>query len=401
MKKTLLVFLFVIMIFSAPAMSSKVEADSRTVSSDFFDAYLDFSITSFQEVTDEGNLLYSPVSLYYVLAMLEVMTSNEALEELEVLVGVDKATLLDQIQLFTNDITVDSKDADFWFANSVFYDDHNRFLPTVPNFNVDTLELYQSYFDYDLQNLNFVDGSAASVLAEKITEGTDHFMEYSPDDFVFLSQVNFLIHNSIYYKGEWDKKYDVDDTHERDFNNLDDTTSTTMFMRKEDTGSKVYSSEYADAIKTYFLDGSSMIYILPGEGTDVNDLLANSDELNNILGNQDQFLPRTKKLIIPKMEMSSNLNLVENLENLGLNGIFTGQNNAFSDITSYPFGITDVLQMSKIEIDEEGVRVASTTLSIGCAAAAPPDEFIVDEPFIYVIMSATDIPLFIGIVYSL
>ena len=63
--------------------------------------------------------------------------------------------------------------------------------------------------------------------------------------------------------------------------------------------------------------------------------------------------------------------------------------------------MTTVEQMSYIEVDEKGTKVASATFSFGCGGMAPePNFFTVDRPTGYIIMSETDIPLFMGTIRS-
>ena len=56
-----------------------------------------------------------------------------------------------------------------------------------------------------------------------------------------------------------------------------------------------------------------------------------------------------------------------------------------------------------IAVDEEGVEAAAFTVMAMSGAGAPPDEleeidFTVDRPFLFVIMSSDNLPLFAGVV---
>lgn len=402
MKKILIVFLLVICLFSAPSVVS-VSAKEKTITDDFYESYVDFSLKTFYETATEANQVYAPVSLFPVLAMMQVMSSNEALTEFETLLGIDKATMLDQIATFTNDISVEDNDkSDFWFANSLYYDNQTNLNPEAPLFNVSTLEQYQTYFDYELKDIVFHDGSAGDFLANKITEGTDHFMTLKGSDFDMLKRNNILFHNAIYYKGQWRLKYDSKDSYTDDFNLQNGETVSTLYMNKTDTTAKYYSNDVLEAAKTYFLDGSYLLYVVPKDENDLNTIFENETYLSDVILNNDAYENYELNLSIPKINVTSNLDLVENLKTLGLNTIFSDATDTFPDLTTYPFSISDILQLSKFEVDEEGVKASSSTISIGCAAAAPRPsyEFKVNRPYIFILMSATDIPLFIGTIYQ-
>jgi len=402
MKKILLAFLIVIFMFSSPAYTQQVKAEDMSISNLFYEAYLDFSISSFQEVNKEDNLLYSPISLYYALSMMSVLSNEDTYLEFETLLGVDKATLLTQIPLLTNDILVDHEDADYWFANFLYYDNESNIGDEDYVFNESLLNQYQDIFNYELQNISFYDGAAGKMISEKINDGTNDFLDIKENDLASLLRANILFNNTIYYNGEWLIGYDESDNYEDSFYITDENLVIVEYMKKLDTRSMYYESEIGSAVKSYFKDGTSMIFVLPNEELTLDDLISNTDGFKDIIQNQDLYMYADTTLTIPKMERESKMSLVKDLKNLGLTSIFTESEETFPDLTPYPFSITDIWQASKIRVDEVGVEVAATTMSIGCAATAPqpPYTFLVDRPFIYIIMSSTDIPLFIGSVYS-
>lgn len=392
MKKVVIAILLVLTLLSAPKVTN-VKASSRTVSDMFYSTYTTFAIESFQDIITEENVLYSPMSLYQTLAMIMSISENDALSQFENLLGVDKETLLDQMPLLMNDIAVASERADYWFNNTIFYDNSNQMI------NPEIIQSYQSYFNFDFEEHLFYNGDAGDALAEKITEGTDHFLELSGADFDYIRASNILFNNSIYYKGEWTKKYKTTDAVEALFYPLTGDSYMLTYMHKSENVLG-YDDVDATALIDTFVDGSKMILILPPADQTPVDLINNKSLMKKLM-NPDSYYHRSASIYLPSFDVSSTLFLVEPLKAMGLIAPFEFSTDTFPDAFNDIFKLTDMRQISRIQVDETGATVATTTISIGCAASATaPLTFKANRPFVYIIMSATDIPLFIGVNYS-
>jgi serpin B len=87
---------------------------------------------------------------------------------------------------------------------------------------------------------------------------------------------------------------------------------------------------------------------------------------------------------------------------MGITDIFDPEISDFTPLTDS----TDEIYLSKAEqntrvlIDEEGCKAASVTVMMydGWGASTEQENFILDRPFIFEIMSETGLPLFVGIV---
>ena len=111
---------------------------------------------------------------------------------------------------------------------------------------------------------------------------------------------------------------------------------------------------------------------------------------------------------IPKFDVSSNQDIIENLKNLGITDAFDMTMADFSPVYDSDEDISDRnIYINKVEHgvriieDEEGVKAAAYTVEDYATAAMPPEEkvdFVVDRPFMFVISYGSGIPMFIGIV---
>ncbi|MGD9910596.1 MAG: serpin family protein [Candidatus Izemoplasmatales bacterium] len=394
MKKILIVFLFTFFIFSAPVVEYVV-ADDLTVSTAFYDGYINFAYDSFDELDHSNNLVYSPTSLFYVLMMLYSFSGNELETDFENYFGFSKEDMLLEIEHFTSDIQIETEQGSFWFQNFLYYDNNPYY------YNVSVLEENQPSFNYQLAEYDFSSGEAGEELARRITEGTDHFLELSENDFLDLLSANILFDNTIYYQGIWEELFKEENNIESTFFGLNDEETTVTYMVKDSSSATYIETELAKVGRFYMNDGSSIAFVLPAEDKVLNDVLEDTYFIKSLLVDQNQYDHRSIHLTLPKFSAESSLKFEDMLNTIGLGRIYEIGNQYPSLTLESDFQISLIKQVSKIELDEEGVKVASTTISIGCAASAPPLEFFVNQPFVFIIYSPNDIPLFMGHIYSI
>ncbi|MDE7278193.1 MAG: serpin family protein, partial [Oscillospiraceae bacterium] len=118
---------------------------------------------------------------------------------------------------------------------------------------------------------------------------------------------------------------------------------------------------------------------------------------------------KSKQIIVhysvPKFDVSSELNLADGLKKLGIIDVFDSAVSDFSPLTEDMDGIcvSDAKHAARVQIDEEGCTAAAFTQMVADGDAMPPEDeiyFTLDRPFIFVIMSDTNQPLFVGTVYE-
>ena len=105
---------------------------------------------------------------------------------------------------------------------------------------------------------------------------------------------------------------------------------------------------------------------------------------------------------IPKFDVASQLDMVEELQQLGVTEVFDSANADFSPVTDFtPVWLGEAEHVARVVIDEEGVEAAAYTVMIAVGDAPPPDEvvdFVVDRPFLFVLTGLDGLPLFVGVV---
>ena len=150
-----------------------------------------------------------------------------------------------------------------------------------------------------------------------------------------------------------------------------------------------------------------MWFLLPDEGVSLQELLQDEQTMDFVLsgGTWENSKYLTIHLALPKFDISSQIELSEGLQALGVTDVFDPSQSDFSPMTR---DLTDIF-VSKAEhgvrvaVDEEGVTAAAYTVMAMNGSGAPPDDeisFTLDRPFLFVITSDDGLPLFVGSVYQ-
>ena len=154
-----------------------------------------------------------------------------------------------------------------------------------------------------------------------------------------------------------------------------------------------------------FTGGQEMRFALPNNEAALDSLLK-QDILEQITAEPQETARKDAEvtLKLPKFSFDTAMNLTGTCEKLGLEELLDGTGD-FSGITNLGVYVSDIMQESHVEIDENGCKAAAyTKMDIRAMAMLPQDTekytFSLDRPFLFTIQSQDDAPLFIGTVYN-
>ena len=149
----------------------------------------------------------------------------------------------------------------------------------------------------------------------------------------------------------------------------------------------------------------AVTFVLPSEGIAPEELAARPGfwaGLDRSAEHGEELLHGKIQWSVPKFDADSRLNLMDTLADLGITQVTDPDKADLSAISSLPAYVSNVEQLGRIKVDEEGVEAAAVTVITMDATAAPmePDQVCVmdlDRPFLFAIYHE-GIPLFTGIV---
>jgi serine protease inhibitor len=362
------------------------------VSTDGFSAAQAFSYNTASPILSGSkvNSCYSPISLYYALALAGTGADGQTKQEFMNLLGCsDTAQLSEDMNRLYNLLYSDNDITKTKIANSLWLDKEYQGQPV--EYKDTFIKNAASMFYASLYTVDFASEDAGPAMAKWISEQTNGTLtpEFQPDPEQIMS-----ILNTVYFKDEWIDRFDTAATAPDIFHTAGGTDVTFDFMKM------VYGS-HAFARGDGFLrseltlkSGAKMVFVLPDEGVSVESLVSDPARLKEVLeGGQITNGKVTWK--IPKFSYDSEYDLEDILKTLGLSSAFTSDAD-FTGITDQAACISSVKQQTHIAIDEDGVEASAFTLIEYAGAAIPVDEaeMILDRPFLYAIYSAS-VPLVI------
>lgn len=365
---------------------------------DFFDDFYRISAQEFLSGGENENIVYSPTNVYMALAMLAEVTDGNSRQQILDLLGSDSIEALR------------TEAAYLWGSN--YCDDgllttvmaNSLWLSDSLTYNEDTLKrLAQTYY---ATTFSGVMGSEAynAVLQSWLNHQTGNLLEDAVKNLQFDPQTVMALASTIYFKGVWQDKFRDQNTTEDIFHCANGEQTTVDFMHRDEVG-LVYWGESYTAIEKGMENGASMWLILPDEGKTVQDVLSEDEIFSMTLDGVEWSQKKSAQihLSMPKFDVSSKLDLISGLENLGVKDVF---DSAASDFTPLSGELTDVLisqveHAARVTVDEDGCTAAAYTVMIAeCAEPFSANEidFVLDRPFLFVITGCGDQPLFIGVV---
>lgn len=355
----------------------------------------------YAEKPDE-NLLFSPLSLTCALSMLENGATGQTSQEIiEVLHITDKtrmnATYNGVINHF-NQLTERSKDSD-WPQTTLNMSNSFWFRNQGLSIKSDYINLIKSYYDGEVQAVDFSDDKTKDVMNLWIEEKTNHLLkdtikETRPDDIAYLI-------NTLYFKGQWMDQFPEQRTEKQDFH-LTDGEVISVDMMHMDEGKAYFENENCQIIALNYSD-ATMYVILPKN--DLDSFFRNTayETINDSI---DQMTYEQVKIHFPKFKYNNSTMLNDNLINLGMASAFDPRNADFSSMieeSNYNVFVSMIFQNTTIAVDEKGTEAAAVTVIAMTESAMIVEEkeyeFICDKPFMYIIReNMTQSDLFVGIV---
>ncbi|XP_034181369.2 antichymotrypsin-2 isoform X3 [Osmia lignaria lignaria] len=346
-----------------------------------------FSSSLFQCVLEEnhGNIIMSPLSAAVVLAMAAFGARGETEKQLKKALHIPSPDTLGTsgYQSLIDDLN-NVKVAKLLLANKVFAAEKFSVKPAY-------IELTEKYFHSVTQLVNFAKSEeAANTINTWVQQNTNDRIKEIVNPGDLNSMTAMVLVNAVYFKGQWQDKFDPQNTEERPFHVNENTVKNVSTMFR--SGSYLYgelSNLNAKFVLLPYKDNElSMIIILPNE---INGLAEVEKKLQNtnIMDILYQGHQREVELYLPKFKIESKIELNAPLNKLGLTDMFSSKAN-FSGIADDDLVVSKVVQKAFIEVNEEGSEAAAATGAIMMKLSLEfPVDFTVNRPFYYNIIKIT------------
>ncbi len=374
------------------------ESLKKPENENYFDSFYQKSAKQFLTNSDGENVVFSPSNVYMALAMLAELTDGQSREQILDLLGTESVeTLRTEAKYLWGSNYSDDGLLTTRMANSLW-------LADGLTYRQDTMELIAK--EYYASSFSGVMGSEeySEMLRTWINEQTNDLLKEQSKDLKFDARTVMALASTIYFKGRWADTFNELATKPETFHGTDGET-TTDFMHSSNIG-VVYWGESFTAVQKHMENSASMWLILPDEDKTVEDVLAEGEifEMTASKGAWDNSKNVMVNLSMPKFDVSSKMDLIEGLQELGVNDVFDYTVSDFTPMSEEleEIYVSQAEHAARVMVDEEGCEAAAYTVMMTEAMGALIDEqeidFVLDRPFIFVITGCGAEPLFIGVV---
>ena len=360
------------------------EADARVT-----DAVTAFSERFYKEAAKnaEGNVVLSPLSLYYALSLTANGALGDTKADFEKALGMDTEALNEYLYTLTNNLAA-TENSTVDIANSVWGNEGAFTLS--PDFQ----KIAENYYAAEAESLPF-DAEALARINGWVNEKTDGMIPTLLDELDPGSVLVLL--NAVLFDGVWEEEYEEGDISEGTFTTADEGDVRTDFLYSTEYG--YFETPGGVGFSKPYKDGYRFVAVLPDGGIDA---CVESMDLDGIL-KAACGSSRKCEVSIPKFEYETALGLNSAVESLGLGRIFTEQAElgGLSASGQNNLAVSSILQKAKIILNEHGTKAAAATGMVFNTTAFMPDPtptVYLDRPFLFVIADPAGIPLFIGTV---
>jgi serpin B len=341
---------------------------------------LGFDLLAESMAEDDGNVVLSPLSIATALAMTWNGTAGSTAEEFASVMGLEDVPLADVNVAYADllaRLADTPDDVELTVANSLWGDDDFTFEDGFLETNAD-------YYGAGLRTVDFDDAEAAGdAIGDWLSDVTEGRIEETPAG-VTPEDVMHLI-NALYFLADWQNTFDPDYTMEVPFT-LEDGTEVDVEMLNEEREVEVLFGDDIALARLPYVGGEQAAYVaLPPEGTRLADFVAGLDT-ETLDGWVTELEPVELTFQMPKLEIEYEASLTGALEALGMTEAFMSGD--FSPMTpAEDLAITEVGHATYLRVDEAGTEAAAATdVVVGeMAEAPPPDEFIVDRPYVFLL----------------
>lgn len=346
-----------------PASTSRVSAQSNSFGVKLLDATM-------KDRGDE-NVIISPLSASIVLSMIDNAAAGSTRTEMTEVLGFadDIEALNDYNKSILSYLPDVDKTAElylpnsFWFIRDNVKKDFKSLLSDVFSAEIKTSTPNSMAADVN----NWVKDKTRGKIS-KILEDTEN------SAYVFV--------NTLYFKGIWTSPFDPKNTKKDDFHNYDGTVSQVDMMYNQRKVANVGGENFTAVSLKFGNSGFSFDIFLPDEGFTTEDVAETlvKDGIPEFEYNHQLMLK------LPKFSLDSNTNLIPVLQSMGITEIFDTPD-LTNMMSSSNLGVGIFRQGNVFEIDEDGVKVVSTTVgTLDPILPGPAKDFLyVDRPFIFMV----------------
>lgn len=338
-----------------------------------------------------GNTMVSPLSLDMALGLVADGANGQTKEELLTYLGTDNyGEFAEQYMEYAEDLNADPSSIlrpshykmAYEIANSIWVKNDRKLVDSY-------VEKAEEQFEAEINSVSFEPADVPDTVKQIndwCNEKTHELIPQIINEDAITKDLSAILINSLYFECPWTEEWGLT---MHSFTDLEGNATEQEMLR--DTLSTYYENEYATAFAKGYQNGMYFIGILPKETGEFK--LADLDIATLM---ESETVKYDVHALMPKLNFDTTAtNIVDILKSQGVETVFDGLASDMSgfiemrdDEVTY---ISDIIQKTKIELDENGTKAAAVTaVMLETVATAMPVEreekyVYLDRPFAFMI----------------
>lgn len=356
---------------------------------------------------EQGNGNYSPLSLYYTLALAGCGATGETADQILENLGMESQ----------EELAEECRRLYQWYVYQTQRDQERMAQYGMGDYKSaislgnslwisDQLTVHENYqklaaekFFASSYGVDFGNPDTGKEMGKWIARKTNGVLEpqLSPDPGTLLA-----ILNTLYFYGGWAEPFSGEMTKEDVFTLENGSQVTVPFMNRTQM---MGAFKKGDGYTMSYLgtnNNCQMVFLLPDEGRSVDEFLAGPEILQRVMETEeDEWADGKVVWKVPKFNFGSSYKLEDTVRAMGMDRMFDSEAE-FGGISQEPLAVSSILQETHIGVDEQGVEGAAYTMMAMARGALLDNgqvaEMILNRPFLFGIQDYShNVWLFLGV----
>lgn len=393
--------------------SFPTNANSNSMSQKLYDGAQKFALNFFKKISElvdsdanvtTTNIIVSPLSVWTLLALVTEGAEGETLRELLAVLNVDNQNdikfnyknLVETINVNTSEVEISSLQLIFTDINQqrqkAFDDNIARYYGEDLLRSLDFSSSHQARKN-SYETINGIVANATKGQIEKAIHPRD------------LLNAKMIILSVLFFQGDWTLPFNRSSTTETPFLNENDVTVGTVPMMYNKAVFPFAAFRELEAQIVELPYGSdrhlSMMVILPRKGVPLKDVIGRLANFNmqtiyqELRQAAEEYEDDEVEVFLPRFEITADYKLRAPLFDMGVKAAMTKETAQFDKMAKDIF-LGEIVQKSRIIVNEEGTTASASTAAIFANKATPP-RFLANRPFAFLIVDKRyDVILFMG-----
>ncbi|XP_030859634.2 serpin B3 [Gorilla gorilla gorilla] len=375
-----------------------------------------FMFNLFQQFrkSKKNNIFYSPISITSALGMVLLGAEDNTAQQIKKVLHFDQVTenttekaatyhvdrsgnVHHQFQKLLTELNKSTDAYELKIANKLFGEKTYQFLQEY-------LDAIKKFYQTSVESVDFANAPEESrkKINSWVESQTNEKIKNLLPEGTIGSNTTLVLVNAIYFKGQWEKKFNKEDTKEEKFWPNKNTYKSIQMMRQ-------YTSFHFASLE----DVQARVLEIPYKGKDLSMIVLLPNEIDGLQKLEEKLT--AEKLMewtslhnmretpvhlhLPRFKVEESYDLKGTLSTMGMVDTFNGDADLSGMTGSRGLVLSGVLHKAFVEVTEEGAEAAAATAVVGIGSSSPStnEEFHCNHPFLFFIrQNKTNSILFYG-----